>query len=540
MLLGNIIQDVGDTRLWSVDYTKWLQQGEVLTSATFIKDVGSAILAPSPFGTRNVTDTQALFLLTDYAVGDQFNVIITVTTNYNQTRTDRLSCSIQTNGGPVYVAGNAAVYLSLVGPSGPTGPVGSAGGVGPIGPTGPSGAGSTGQTGTTAGRASQRTRDNGPAGPAERDQQVRLALRAVRDQLDLQEQRASTGPTGNTGSTGPQGTQGIQGLTGPTGYTGISLTGATGPTGPIGNPITLGYQVNTGTVFKVANNTFVGMTGVFTQKLWDTSSNAWNATTGLFTAPTTAPYLFTASVFPTVAASDLEIHLYKNGLIFLPVFTSYAGVTGTNTFQMATGAVVAELNAGDTIEPYMYQLSGVTSTIDTAGVSVTEYTNLTVTQLQAGTAGPTGSTGPSGGPTGSAGATGPSGSAGSAGNTGNTGPTGPSGSAGSAGATGPTGPAGVAPQIFSSGTGSAQTTSSTSLIMAGFGKQFSWGITPQSSGDVWAGACGYWTPATAFADGSEMQIMYGTGTAPSQGGGLTGSVWTFPQFIGEGAGNVSS
>ena len=39
---------------------------------------------------------------------------------------------------------------------------------------------------------------------------------------------------------------------------------------------------------------------------------------------------------------------------------------------MATGAVVAELNAGDTIEPYMYQLSGVTSTIDTAGVSVTE------------------------------------------------------------------------------------------------------------------------------------------------------------------------
>ena len=59
------------------------------TSATFIKDIGSATLAPGPFGARNVTDTQALFLLTDYAVGDQFNVIITVTTNYNQTRTDR-------------------------------------------------------------------------------------------------------------------------------------------------------------------------------------------------------------------------------------------------------------------------------------------------------------------------------------------------------------------------------------------------------------------------------------------------------------------
>ena len=371
MLLGNIIQDVGDSRLWSVDYTAWLANGEVLTGATFTRDVGFAtITIPPTLAPYGVQDKHALFILTDNAVGDQFNVIITVATSFGQSRTDRISASIQTNGGPVYVSSNSTLYLSLVGPVGPTGS---------IGPTGQAGGGGGGSGGT------------GPTGP--------------------------TGATG-VGSTGP---------TGPTGATGV---GSTGPTGPLGlTPITLGYGPTAGTTHTFVGNQYLGLTGIFTAPDWDTSGGAWNGANGLFTAPTAGPYAFTLNLIFTSSAANVQGVLYKNGVAYRPIG---GDSQASNAQEFMHGAMVLDLNAGDTIEPYGF--SSVNNTLITT--TATNGDNFwTVTQLVGGLTGPTG---PFGGPTGPTGATGSQGAASTV-----TGPTGPTGSQGAASTvTGPTGPTG--------------------------------------------------------------------------------------------------
>ena len=86
MLLGNIIQEFTDSRLYSIDYCKWLAPGEVLTSANFTIDAGTAtITLPPTLGPLGVLDTQALFILNNGTLNDQFNIIIH---SDNQLRTD--------------------------------------------------------------------------------------------------------------------------------------------------------------------------------------------------------------------------------------------------------------------------------------------------------------------------------------------------------------------------------------------------------------------------------------------------------------------
>ena len=203
MIFGTINQSVGQTIRHVVDYSQWLDKGEIIQSAVITVDAGAAIIgSPVQYSQDR---KQVKFLLIGGNLGDQFNIILQVTTNFGQIRFDHIGVSVETNGGPTILAGNSGLMLSIIGPTGPIGPTGSGGGgtgssgTGPTGPTGPAGSGTGGGgTGFT-----------GPTGPI--------------------------GPTGSGGGgTGSSGT-GPTGPTGPAGSgTGGGGTGFTGPTGPIG------------------------------------------------------------------------------------------------------------------------------------------------------------------------------------------------------------------------------------------------------------------------------------------------------------------
>src|SRR5208283_3451353 len=194
MLLGSIIQEVGDSRAHSINCREWLREGEILSAVTFSVDAGTATVSNVVVwpDRKGVT-----FNITGGTLGDQFNVIVCSQTNEGQTRYDNISVGIETNGGPVVVSTNQALMLSIVGPTGPAGPTGTATNTGATGPTGPTGTGLSGSTG-------------------------------------------STGPTGSVGSTGPTGISGnsYTGPTGPTGSSGgIGPTGGLGGTGPTGSSV---------------------------------------------------------------------------------------------------------------------------------------------------------------------------------------------------------------------------------------------------------------------------------------------------------------
>ncbi len=174
MIFGTINQSVGQTIRHVVDYSQWLDKGEIIQSAVITVDAGAAIIgSPVQYSQDR---KQVKFLLIGGNLGDQFNIILQVTTNFGQIRFDHIGVSVETNGGPTILAGNSGLMLSIVGPTGPTGG-GTTGTTGTTGPTGAAGAASlTGATGST-----------GPSG------------------------------AGSTCPTGSQGGQGIQGVTGPTG-----------------------------------------------------------------------------------------------------------------------------------------------------------------------------------------------------------------------------------------------------------------------------------------------------------------------------------
>src|SRR5208283_370964 len=208
MLLGSIIQEVGDSRAHSINCREWLREGEILSAVTFSVDAGTATVSNVVVwpDRKGVT-----FNITGGTLGDQFNVIVCSQTNEGQTRYDNISVGIETNGGPVVVSTNQALMLSIVGPTGPAGPTGTATNTGATGPTGPTGTGLSGSTGSTGPTGTAGTSITGP-----------------------------TGPTGSVGSTGPTGISGnsYTGPTGPTGSSGgIGPTGGLGGTGPTGSSV---------------------------------------------------------------------------------------------------------------------------------------------------------------------------------------------------------------------------------------------------------------------------------------------------------------
>ena len=261
--LGSIVQSVGSSLAYVIDYREFLNAGETLSTVAFVVSGGPATVSGV---TLSLDKLSVMFTLNSGGLNDQFTVTVTAVTSTNETRVDTINCSVVTNGGPTELFGNNTLYQTLVGPPGPTGfsgtgptgytgntgaqgvpgfasTTGATGNSGPTGNTGPLGTGPTGNTGPTG-----VTGNTGPTGPL-------------------------TGPTGYTGNTGPLGTgptgnsgptgkTGPTGFTGPTGWTGntgpagtASNTGATGVTGPTG------YTGNTGPAGTAANTGATGNTG---------------------------------------------------------------------------------------------------------------------------------------------------------------------------------------------------------------------------------------------------------------------------------------
>ena len=309
MLLGNIVQEVNDSRQWSIDYGQWLGVGEHLLAVNFVVDAGTATVNNILYSPQYKV---VFFNLTDGTLGDQFNVIATATTNQGQVRNDHISVVVNTNGGSVNLSDNSGLMLSIVGPTGmagptgpggdgggPTGPAGSAGAPGSTGPTGPSGtaggAGSTGPTGSSG--------VAGPTGP-----------QGVAGNTGPTGAQGAQGTQGNTGPTGVPGTQGTQGSTGPTGTQGIA--GTTGPTG------TQGVAGNTGPTGAQGAQGTQGNTGL-------TGPQGIAGNTGPTGALGTGPTGNTGSTGPTGATGPA---IYPNGMNV----GSATGITGT-TFTVQPG-----------------------------------------------------------------------------------------------------------------------------------------------------------------------------------------------------------
>ncbi|HZK99032.1 MAG TPA: hypothetical protein VFC47_03955 [Caulobacteraceae bacterium] len=68
--------------------------------------------------------------------------------------------------------------------------------------------------------------------------------------------------------------------------------------------------------------------------------------------------------------------------------------------------------------------------------------------------------------------------------------------------------------------GNPGSTASTTMVMAGFGRT----ITPARTGNVWVQFAAYCYNTTA-ADQVQLQLAYGTGTAPANGAAATGTTF---------------
>lgn len=450
MLLGNIVQEVFDSKLYSIDYTRWLDEGEKLTAASYTIDSGTATISLSPvLGALDVEKNVAYFILNNGTLGDQFNIVVNVTTTYGQVRNDHIAVYIQTNGGPVFVSSNQQLMLSIVGPQGAAGPQGPAGSPGSIGNTGPTGAqftatGNTGPTGPagTGGTGPAGTGGTGPTGPL------------------------GTGPTGATGSggTGPTGPLG----TGPTGPTGtIGPAGSTGPTGPTGlqgvtGPTGFG---STGSVFGAEYTGSTGLGSTATAQLvpmtwtqYDTQ-NAFVQASAKYTPSIAGYYLFNLTVNWAGALTNGygQAVIEKNGSIV--GYGSY-NESASDTAALSAATVIEFMNGTtDFVQPFFLSNIG-SCTIGGSNppLGLVRFSGHLIPGY--GFTGPAGVTGPSGGPTGSTGPTGAGAFTGPTGSAGSAGATGPTGSAGSAGATGPTGSGNeIVCQVGVTGTGQSLTSS---------------------------------------------------------------------------------
>lgn len=415
MQVGNVVQDVGDVIRYSIDYRSWLEQGEILDSVSFTVDAGSAVVTEVSYSPNQKA---VYFFVGNGTLGDQFNVIACAVTNLGQTRYDHLHMAIGTNGGPVNLANNQALMLSIVGPTGATGTAGGAantgatgysgptgatgpaglasntgatGGIGPSGPTGPTGFnGTVGGTGPTGASGISYTGPTGQSG---------ISYTGPTGASGTQGSAGTTGPTGPSGSQGTAGTPGSAGATGSTGSTGATgATGSTGATGAQGNASTV-----TGPTGAAGTNGATGPTGN-PSTVTGPTGNAGAAST--VTGPTGAQ----ANTGPTGATGTASTVTGPTGPTGSSGVATNTGATGPTGAAGAGGAVGATGATGPT---------GLTGATGSAGSN--------------GTNGATGSTGPNG----------PTGSQGIQGTAGSTGPTGSQGTAGSAGSAGPTGATGA-------------------------------------------------------------------------------------------------
>lgn len=130
-VLGRHVQEVGDRIQYTVDCTPWLQPGEVLTNVTGRVDAGTATVDTFVILPGGLSYT---WFINGGTLAEQFNVILTQTTNFTQIRHDTMEFFVETNGGPVVLRpDNDGLMLSILGATGPSGATGAVGPPGQLG-----------------------------------------------------------------------------------------------------------------------------------------------------------------------------------------------------------------------------------------------------------------------------------------------------------------------------------------------------------------------------------------------------------------------
>ncbi len=327
-----------------------------------------------------------------------------------------------------------------------------------------------------------------------------------------------TGPAGATGATGSQGPIGLTGPAGATGATGtqgpIGLTGTSGAQGPIGLTGPAGATGPTGPIGLTGPAGATGATGA-QGPIGLTGPAGATGTTGA-----QGPIGLTGPAGPTGATGP-------TGPIGL---TGPAGATGATGAQGpigltgpagATGASGAQGPIGLTGPAGATGASGAQGPIGLTGPAGA--TGAT------GAQGPIGLTGPAG-VTGATGAQGPIGLTGPAGATGATGAQGPIGLTGATGATGPQGPIGVSASIGnipSSFQDLGQINVNSPLnVTKMFGVNYTY--TPTVVNKLSLTFTLLASIANDFSpnDNFNIELRYGTGTPPSNGSTVAGTVVT--------------
>jgi len=305
------------------------------------------------------------------------------------------------------------------------------------------------------------------------------------------------------GPTGPTGT-----LTGPTGPIGTGPTGAaSNVTGPTGYAIkSMPFANFSGNATGISATGTIQMMGYGDQSDW------------VFT-PTITGQLKVTAVVPvhnTAQNESLAVSLYygtgtapvhlggATGAVMPPGATGQffqQGISLSDNYTITLDGLVGGLALGT---QHWFDLGMLVT--NAGGEVKTLFPTLSVVELAgAGVTGPTG-----------AGAfTGPTGPIG-------TGPTGPTGVQG---LTGPTGYA-IASMPFTGGT-STWIAGATSGVfkMQGFGtgNTGQWGFTPTVTGELLVWANGAYIDTGAATTTASILFMYGTGTAPAKGEGITGA-----------------
>lgn len=91
--LGQQNITAGDIRRYQIDYTQFLQPGEVLTAGGFtVTSSGATSTARGAF--LNITETQLYFFVTGGNLNESFTVSVQVKTSFGETINDTIAFTV--------------------------------------------------------------------------------------------------------------------------------------------------------------------------------------------------------------------------------------------------------------------------------------------------------------------------------------------------------------------------------------------------------------------------------------------------------------
>ena len=94
-LLGVLNSAAGNVLQYSIDYSGWLQKGEVLTGVTFVVDTPPATVTGTSY---SPDEREVRFFVNGGTGGVSYNILATATTNFGEQRTDTIAVNVAAAG----------------------------------------------------------------------------------------------------------------------------------------------------------------------------------------------------------------------------------------------------------------------------------------------------------------------------------------------------------------------------------------------------------------------------------------------------------